>query len=155
MHQMVGRLGGLLGLLLLAACSGNLRDVTGQPPQAALDGLERRDNGIIVELALRNVNDAALKLNAVSLTLELDGRQFVSGRRELPLFVSARGREVIRMPLPADRAGIERLDALSSAQVERLPWHMEVSLELADSADQVTETNGWLHRVPGQPDRFR
>lgn len=156
LNNVPGRLCALLpALALLAACSSNLRDVYGEPPQAGLDGMERRADGVVVELALRNVNDEALRLAGTSLTLTLDGKPLVDAERELPLSISARGREVMRLILPADPAGLERLDALSDRQVERLPWSMEARLRLAGGGTRLARADGWLHRVPGQPDRFR
>ena len=156
MNNLPPRLCGLLLVLAtLAACSGNLRDVIDEPPQAGLDGLQRSGGEVVVELALRNVNDETLRLRAASLSLTLDGQALAGGRREVPLAISARGREVVRLALPGRPPGLERLEALSSKQVERLPWRMEVSLELDGGGDYTTETNGWLHRVPGQPNRYR
>lgn len=155
-NHLPGRhLGLLLALAMLSACSSNLRDVYGEPPQAALAGMERSEDGVIIELALRNVNDESLRLDAVSVTLTLDDEPLVSGERELQLTISARGRDVVRLALPADAAGLARLDALAERQVERLPWSMEVGLRLANGGDRTAKADGWLHRVPGQLDRFR
>lgn len=139
----------------LGACSANVRDVHGEPPQVSLGGLQKRDDGVVVELALRNVNDDPLQLVAASIELTLDGKPLANGGRDLPLTVSARGREVLRLALPADPAGLGRLDALASGEAPRLPWTLKARLELADDPDRDTTTEGWLHRVPGQPDRFR
>jgi len=140
---------------LLSACGGNLREVYGERPQVSIDGLERQEDGVVVELAVRNVNDEALVLERISITVGLDGRSFASGDRELALSVSARGREIVRLALPADGAGLERLEALSTGKVQRLPWSLEVRLGLADIRDRRTRSEGWLYRVPGQPNRFR
>lgn len=145
----------LLAVAMIAACSSNLRDVYGEPPQTSLNGMERQPEGVVVELALRNVNDEALRLKAASMTLSLDDQPLVSGGRDLELTVSARGREVVRLTLPADPAGLERLDALADNQEQRLPWTMEVTLTLAGGGERLARANGWLHRVPGQPNRFR
>src|SRR5699024_7036874 len=110
---------------------------------------------VIVELALRNVNDAPLSLTAAWLTFELDGRPLVDGGNDLALLVSARGREVIRFDLPADPAGLERLEALGGGSVQRLPWTMQLQLSLDSSGKRATRAEGWLHRVPGQKHRFR
>jgi len=141
--------------MLLCACSASVREVRGEPPQVSLDGLQKRQDDVVVELALRNVNDDPLRLVAASILLTLDGRPFAEGGRDMPLTISARGREVLRLTLPAEAAGLRRLDALASGEAPRLPWTLEARLELADDPDRNTTTEGWLHRVPGQPDRFR
>lgn len=145
----------ILATVLLAACSGNLREVHGEPPQVFFHGLARDGEAVTIEIALRNVNDAPLSLAAARLTLELDGRPLVDGGNDLELAISARGREVIRFNLPADPAGMERLDALGGGSVHRLPWTMQVKLSLAAGGDRKTRAEGFLHRVPGQENRFR
>lgn len=145
----------LLSAAMLAACSGNVRDVYGEPPQISIDGLEKRPEGVIVELAMRNVNDSPLSLETTSITLTLDGEALAVGERELPLTISARGRDVIRLSLPADPAGLALLEALAAGEVQRLPWALETRLTLAGSRDRRTKADGWLHPVPGQPNRFR
>jgi hypothetical protein len=146
----------LLALVALVACSGNLRDVSGEPPQATLDGMARQNDGhVLIELALRNVNDKPLRLESAGLTLTLGGESFYSGRRELALTISARGREVVRLSVPADPAGLDRLRHLADREVERLPWTLEARLQLEGGGTRIARADGWLHRVPGQPDRFR
>lgn len=145
----------MVATVVLSACSGNLREVLGEPPQLFLHGLARDSETVIVQLALRNVNDAPLSLAAARLTFELDGRPLVEGDNDLELAISARGREVIRFNLPADPAGLERLDALASGSVQRLPWAMKVKLSLDSGGDRRTRAEGWLHRVPGQENQFR
>ncbi|RFF29084.1 LEA type 2 family protein [Wenzhouxiangella sediminis] len=156
MNNLTPRWPGLvLATFLLAACSGNLREVVGEPPQVSLYGLERHDGSVVIELALRNVNDAPLSLSGTRLKLGLDGEALAEGERRLPLTISARGREVIRFDLPADPAGRQRLEALEKGDVEQLPWTMEVKLQLDGSRDRSTRAEGWLHPVPGQANRFR
>ncbi len=145
----------LMALITLAACSGNLREVTNQPPQASLDGLEKTSDGVIVALGLRNVNDEPLQLDGVSITLTLDDEPLAVGDRHLPLIISSRGREVLRFTLAAEPAGLQRLNELATGDVARLPWSLEAQLTLSSSAKRRARANGWLHPVPGQPDRFR
>lgn len=140
---------------LLASCSGNLREVTNQPPQASIDGLVRAADGIIVELALRNVNDEPLRLETAAITLTLDGQPLADGGQAHPLTISSRSREILRISLAPQPAGLARLEALADGRVERLPWRLETRLTLAGSRERRTKADGWLHRVPGQPNRFR
>lgn len=156
MTILAGRLSGpLLALALLTACSGNLREVIGEPPQVSLDGLEKHDTSVTVELAIRNVNDDPLLLSRASVELLLDGHPLAAGGRDLALTVSARGREVIRLPLPADPNGLESLQRLADTQAQRLPWTLQARLVLDSGRNRSSNAEGWLYPVPGQPDRFR
>jgi len=140
---------------LLTACAGNLRDVTDEPPQASIDGIERQGETVRVELALGNVNDEPMRLRSVELEVMIDGVALTGGQRDTELTISANGREVLRIALPAETPGLERLERLSSGNAARLPWTMNLALGIADGPDRRTRAEGWLHPVPGQPDRFR
>jgi LEA14-like dessication related protein len=140
---------------LFTGCAGNFRDVTDEPPQASIDGIERQGDTVRVELALGNVNDVPMRLSSVDLELTLDGVPLASGRRDTALMISANGREVLRIALPAEARGLDRLDRLSTGDAARLPWTMNLALGISEGPDRRTRTEGWLHPVPGQPDRFR
>ncbi|MDZ7791339.1 MAG: LEA type 2 family protein [Xanthomonadales bacterium] len=147
--------GPMLALALLTACSSNLREVLGEPPQVSLSGLEKHADRVTVELAVRNVNDEPLLLNRAAVELVLDGQPLAAGKRDMALTVSARGREVIRLPLPAEPEGLEALQRLADAQAGRLRWTLQARLVLGSGRERVTDAEGWLYPVPGQPDRFR
>lgn len=144
-----------LTIALLSACSVALRDVTGEPPVVSLNGLEKRPENVILELALRNVNDRRLEVSAVSIMVMLDGQPLTEGEHRIRLAVSARGRDIVRFAIPTQKAGLERLEALAAGEVQRLPWSLEAELVLSNSRNRKAIAEGWLHRVPGQPNRFR
>jgi len=148
-------LGLLLALALLTACSSNLRDVLGEPPQISLGGLEKHADRVTIELAVRNVNDEPLKLSRAAVEFALDGQPLAAGDRDLTLTVSARGLELIRLSLPAESDGLEALQRLADAQAGRLPWRLQARLVLDSGRDRVADAEGWLYPVPGQPHRFR
>ena len=104
---------------------------------------------------MRNVNDEPLKLSRAAVELVLDGQPLAAGDRDLALTVSARGREVIRLPLPAESDGLEALQRLADAQAGRLRWTLQARLVLDSGRERVADAEGWLYPVPGQPDRFR
>lgn len=145
----------LPALLFVAGCSGDLRDVVGEPPLAGIDGVTRDGDRIIVDLALRNVNDRAMELSAVEIQLRLDEKPPAAGRKETMLRISARGREVLAVVLDVEPVLQSRLDALEAGEVPGLPWQMDLVLVGADGKRRETDARGWLHPVPGQPGRFR
>lgn len=144
-----------LAVLLAAGCAGNVREVVGKPPQAGIDGMALAGTHVVLELALRNVNDASLELTAIAVELQLDGQPLAEGRQGIPLVIAARGREVVSMRLAAEPAGLDRLSALSAGDHDSLRWSMKLTLEQRGRREQQSEATGWLHRVPGQDDRFR
>lgn len=141
--------------LITCACTGGPREIRGEAPLLSLGRLELQAENLTLDLAIRNVNDESFELNAVSLEVMLDEQPLVHGRHETPLHVSARGREVLHLSMPATRAGLERLEQLAAGEVQQLPWSLEATLSFVGASEHETMTTGWLHRVPGQPGRFR
>lgn len=143
-----------LAICLLAAC-GNIRNVSGEPPLAGIDGLQRQGNELVIDLALRNVNDLPMKLSAVEIELALAGQPLAAGREDIPLRISARGREVLRLKMIGREAGMNRLEALAQGERSSLPWTLQLTLIDDNERFKRASAQGWLHPVPGQPDRFR
>ncbi|NBB92094.1 MAG: hypothetical protein GVY32_02875 [Gammaproteobacteria bacterium] len=141
--------------LIAAGCTGNVREVVGKAPLVGIDGVQRSDSEIALEIALRNVNDRPLTLSGIAVELSLDERGPVRIRQDLSLSIAPRGREVITLSLPAERAPWEALESLSDGQHNRLPWQMSLQLFRPGESPMSAETEGWLHPVPGQRDRFR
>lgn len=143
-----------LAICLLTAC-GNIRNVSGEPPLAGIDGLERQGEELVIELALRNVNDVSMQLSAVEIELGLAGQPLAAGREETPLTISARGREVLRLQMIGREAGMEQLEGLARGERTSLPWTLQLTLIDDNERFKRASAQGWLHPVPGQPDRFR
>jgi len=141
--------------LIVCACTGGVREIKGEAPLVSLGRLELQAERLTLDLAIRNLNDQSFELSAVSLKVLLDEDPLARGRHEIPLHVSARGREVLHLPMTATRAGLERLEQLAAGEVQQLPWSLEATLFFVDAREHKTMTTGWLHRVPGQPGRFR
>lgn len=141
--------------LIVCACAGGLREIKGEAPLVSLGRLELQAENLTLDLAIRNLNDQSFELSAVSLRVMLDEEPLTHGRHEMSLHVSARGREVLHLSMPATQAGLKRLEQLAAGEVQQLPWSLEATLSFVDAREQDTMTTGWLHRVPGQPGRFR
>lgn len=148
----------LLALIILlgsTGCGGSVRDVVGEAPLADVAGLNRSADGIVLELALRNVNDQALELAALHIQLGLAEQPLVDVRMERSVTITARSREVLRLPLMVQATGLERLDKLATGEVQRLPWQLSLTLTPSQGRTLHTQARGWLHPVPGRADQFR
>lgn len=141
---------------LVAACTSSGKRVRGEPPLTSIDSLQRHGGGVIVDLAVRNINDQALEITAIDLEISLADTDLGSGRRDDEFRVSARGREIIRVPIEAahDEA-MATLEQISGGERTAAPWQLQVELHHPRGGSIRAEGSGWLHAVPGQPDRFR
>ncbi len=146
----------LLSALTLGACSGQPIKVAGEAPLVRLDSLSRLDSGLVVGVSIRNINDSPLELGALVLDLELDD-QTVRGsiRRTLNLGIAARGREVIEFRFDSGDQVFPALDEVSAGERANLPWALTVYRDSQSRRNELARAQGFLHRVPGQPDRFR
>ncbi|MFU8833119.1 MAG: LEA type 2 family protein [Wenzhouxiangella sp.] len=146
----------LLAVMLLAACGGSARQIKGEAPMIGLDGLTRSNGDLILNVSIRNVNDLRLEVSGLKLWLELDGTPAAEtwvppGR----LSISPRGREVVRMQATATASAEEQLQRLTNAEQNNLPWRLKVEFDDTHRNGQPREARGFLHAVPGQPNRFR
>lgn len=145
----------VLAACLAAACDAGPRRVRGEPPQIGIDNLTRDDGAVIIELSLRNVNDRPLDIESVTLDMQLDQQPFTHGRQKVSVQVAPRSREVLRIRLAAQAAGLERLDELAASGRAGVRWQMNLTWSDSRGRAESRESSGWLHPVPGQPGRFR
>lgn len=143
-------------VMLLAACGGNARQVSGEVPLVSLDGLGLSENTLELDIRIRNINDSSLELPTLTLSLTLDGQYVVQGRRLYPsVVIAARGREVIRMETDLNARGRQLLEELARGDRDSLAYQLDLEFEGRRRRQEDPEVRGFLHAVPGQPGRFR
>src|SRR5690625_2467183 len=139
----------------LSACSSGPRELLREPLQIRLYGLEISDDELIVDLAVRNINDLPRQLDRIDLELSVDSHVLVATEDFPNLDISARSREILRLTTRAEPDGLQRLEALGPGDTARLPWVIEAKLEVDQKRSRPVQASGWLYRSPGQPNRFR
>ncbi len=145
----------LILLGLTAACAGSLPRITSDMLRVGIDTLETRGDTVVIDLGMRNINKRPLEYHALELELSVDGEKLVSTPHRQPLTLSTRSREVVRVESLAETAGLERLQALGAGQQPPMRWTMQLSLIDDRGRKRTVDYDGWLHVVPGQPNRFR
>lgn len=141
---------------LVAACAGGPIQVSGEPPLTRLDGLMIQGDELVLAFSVRNVNDKPLDIPSMQYRLVLDGVQVADideGRPQLS--IPPRGRDIVRIRVPAPAAVRPNLDSLSRGERANLPWQLEVTVDGIANRNQPEPTTGFLHSVPGQNNRFR
>jgi LEA14-like dessication related protein len=142
--------------LMLAACGGQPRKVSGEFPLVNLDGLSLSNGSIGVDIGIRNINDSPLELPAMAFRLMLDGQLVAERNDQAPsISIAARGREVLRLQSEINPSGRQLLEELDRGERSNLAYQLELEFEGRRRQRGDTETRGFLHAVPGQPGRFR
>jgi LEA14-like dessication related protein len=146
----------LLSAGLIAACGGSARQVKGEAPQVGLEGLARSNGELLLNVSIRNVNDFRLEISGLTLRLEFDGEPVAETWSALGrLSIAPRGREVVQLTGTAAALADEQLQRLASGDKNNLRWHLNVVFDDVHRNSQPANARGFLHPVPGQPDRFR
>jgi len=140
---------------LTVACAASLPRITSDMLRVDIDTLEHRNGSITMNLAMRNLNDRSLKYQTLDLELKLDGEAFVSVRHHEPFSLPTRSRELVFIEGRAEAVGLERLEALGAGEKRQLRWTMRLTITDDLGRERQVDYDGWLHVVPGQPNRFR
>ncbi|NBD94949.1 MAG: hypothetical protein GVY11_00530 [Gammaproteobacteria bacterium] len=150
----------LLGLAvlvaLMTACASGPIKVSGEPPLTRLDRLAIDGDELVLAFAVRNVNDKPLDVPRMQYRLVLDGVQiadFDEGRPQLS--IPPRGRDIVRIRVPAPADTLAALNSLARGEQANLPWRLEVTVEGIAKRAQPEPATGFLHSVPGQSNQFR
>lgn len=144
-----------IALCLATACTSSHKRIKGEAPLTSIDSLERRGDMVLVDLAIRNINDRSIEFTAIDVELSLADIPLGRGRHEFGITVSARSREVIRVAIDPSAEAIGVLDELAGENGTAATWQMKLELHHPRGGSIDAENDGWLHPVPGQPDRFR
>ncbi len=145
----------LLALILLSACGPSVRQVKGEPPLVGLDSLIQSNGDLIMNISIRNMNDFRLDVSGVTARFELDSGPTAETRPAAQgLSIAPRGREVVQLRGPASAQVLQQLQSLTAGEQRNLPWRLEILIDDIQRR-QPTEARGFLHAVPGQPNRFR
>ena len=145
----------LAGLVLIASGCGGVRGISGADPFVHLDSLARDGMNLTVELLVSNLNDQPLHLSGARLQARLDDKTLFMSQWPLDVEIAARGRERIRLEVTGGLAGLEALDELTGGARVSLPYRLDGELFHDRGRSTEVDRRGFLHRVPGQPGRYR
>lgn len=143
----------LASTLLLGACAGGVR---GEAPFAQVTGWEIDGRDLLVDLRLRNVNDDALKVQSLALTVTLDeDLELFRHQENRSVEIAAGGFETLRLEGLASTAGTARLEQLAAGEVPNLPYRLQGTIQSERFGELAIERSGRIYTVPGRPGAFR
>ncbi|MFU8833460.1 MAG: hypothetical protein ACNA7J_15075 [Wenzhouxiangella sp.] len=145
----------LLAVTLASACGPSARQVKGEAPLVGLDSLVWSNGDLLMNISIRNMNDSRLDVSGLTARFELDGEPAADTRSTArAMSIAPRGREVVQLQGPASPRVLQQLQSLTAGEQRNLPWRLEILIDDIPRR-QPAEARGFLHAVPGQPNRFR
>ncbi|MGB0513436.1 MAG: hypothetical protein ACPGJE_01195 [Wenzhouxiangellaceae bacterium] len=149
----------LLTLFLLVACQAHGDRLLGFPPRLELESLRLIEdaNAAQIELVilLFNPNDVAVEVEDLQLEFSLNEQRALEFRRTLMLDIGARNRERIRLNAAPPAELVGQLEMLRDSGRGPMPYVLRGELKIAGARPAPVGLSDFLHRMPGQPNRFR
>ena len=145
-----------LSLLLamgLAACGGG--QVRDESPLVRISELSHLDDTITVQLSIRNVNDEALDLRAISFELTSEDEQFLAWDGPAGVNIAAKGTETWSVEVTDNTGGGVLLNSLQEGAIKSLPYTLQGSVETVEGRTLRFEALGHIYPLPGRPGYFR
>ena len=143
----------LVFALGLPACGHH--QVRNQPPFVQVSSWQLEGQQITANLHLRNVNDEALVINGLELSLRIDLVELSRYQAGLDRSVAANGLDTIGLEMTATEDGARLLRDLEAGAMPSLPYALEGRIRTAADQSLPISYQGHMYRVPGRPGQFR
>ena len=120
-------------LLALSGCAALYKDLVA--PDVAIGGLrlgqgEGLSQTVLIDLLITNPNDSALKFNAISYRVRIEGRDLVSGSSREPLEVPAGGTYKYTIPAMISlMSGYGLIRDLTTKPKNKINYELNATLE--------------------------
>jgi hypothetical protein len=137
----------------LGACGGG--QVRDEAPLVRVSELSHLDDAITVQLSIRNVNDEALEIRAVSFELTSEDEQFLAWDGPADVNIAAKGTETWSVGVADSTKGGVLLDSLEEGAIKSLPYALQGSVETVEGNTLRFEAAGHIYPQPGRPGYFR
>lgn len=143
----------IIVLPLLCACSSG--GVKGEVPFVQVTAWKLQGETLQATLRLRNVNEEALKLRSLSLSVDVNQQVLAQYQGNHAVTVPANGFESINLSMVASQPGLALLLELENGQRSSLPYVLTGTIEAEGLGALVFNRDGHLYPVPGRPGQFR
>jgi len=144
----------LFALCVLAACGAD--GVRGESPFAQVTGWRLANQGLELDLRLRNVNDEALEMTTLNLSVRLgEGVPLFTIAGPRTLDIPPGGFETLHLTPATDADGLALLRALAAGETASLAYRLDGTVSTRESGDLPIEREGFIYPVPGRPGEFR
>lgn len=130
---MIKRLSLIATLMLLSACAALRGELAA--PEVTLSGLRMGQGDglsqtVLVDLLITNPNSIALKFNAITYRVRIEGRELVSGTSREPLEITAGGAQKYTVPATVSlMSGFGLVRDLMSKPKNKIAYELNATLE--------------------------
>jgi len=146
-------------VVLCTACGSKL--VRGEPPVIRMTELSHRDNGISLQLSMRNLNGVDLNVQNIEFRLtvrkdeDTDENELIAYQGLVGTSIVANGTESWSVDAVESEASRKLLESLENGDVISLPYKLKGSITSKDEGTMRFEYEGHIYPLPGKPGYFR
>jgi hypothetical protein len=143
-------------LLLAAACTAcGSQLVKGQSPFVSISSMTAHDRGLSVTFSIRNINDVALDIDTIAVTLRAQETLLLQHTGRLDLSVDPNTTEDVVIEQLPDEAADPLLASLQSGAIGSLAFSLDGRVHSAQDGNLPFRHEGYLFPVPGKHGQFR
>jgi hypothetical protein len=149
----LARLAIVLLALGCAACGPQV--IKGRPPFIGIAGMSLQDDVLTTDFRIANQNGVAMNIQAVEITVTVDGATLIREQAERQLAIDANSSEELRVERPADDSTRRLLGTLERREVRSLSFELAGRVRTQEDGYLKFEHTGHFYPVPGRPGYFR
>ncbi len=143
----------MAAVVLTSACGTKI--VRGAAPIVRMSELSHSEDGISVQLSMRNLNGVALDIQVIDFSLSVEDGKLFTYKGPAETNIVANGTETWTVKAEETQSGKQLLDKLQDGAVKSLPYSLEGSVTTLDEGKLHFNYEGHLYAVPGRPGHFR
>lgn len=144
-----------IALLALGCASCGPQLIEGRPPFIGIAGMSLQNDVLATDFRIANQNGVAMNIQAVEITVTVDGATLTREQGQRQLAIDANSSEELRVERPADDSTRRLLSALERREVQSLSFELTGRVQTQEDGYLRFEHTGHFYPVPGRPGYFR
>lgn len=142
-------------LLALGCASCGPQVIKGRPPFIGIAGMSLQNGVLATDFRIANQNGVAMTIQAVDITVTVEGSTLTREQGERGLSIDANSSEELRVERPADESTRRLLGSLERREVQSLSFELAGRVRTQEDGHLRFEHRGHFYPVPGRPGYFR
>lgn len=142
-------------LLALGCASCGPQVIKGRPPFIGIAGMSLQNDVLATDFRIANQNEVAMNIQAVEITVTVDGATLTREQGERQLAIDANSSEELRVERPADDSMRRLLGSLEQREVRSLSFELAGRVRTQEDGYLQFAHQGHFYPVPGKPGHFR
>lgn len=144
-----------IALLALGCASCGPQLIEGRPPFIGIASMSLQNDVLATDFRIANQNSVAMNIQAVEITVTVDGATLTREQGQRQLTIDANSSEELRVERPADDSTRRLLGALERREVQSLSFELTGRVLTQEDGYLRFEHKGHFYPVPGRPGYFR